>query len=66
MRLSKDRHLEEREQLQFQVSDLNHKIQEQHETIQVNLILFTCCFLFNSSMNLLRICIEDWPSKEKV
>ncbi|XP_034948933.1 lebercilin [Chelonus insularis] len=35
LRLSKDQHLEEREKLQMQVSDLNHQIQQQHETIQI-------------------------------
>ncbi|XP_076398263.1 uncharacterized protein LOC100881552 isoform X2 [Megachile rotundata] len=34
LQLSKDRNLEEREKLQLQVSDLNHRIQQQQETIQ--------------------------------
>lgn len=35
MQLSKDRNLEEREQLQLQLSDVNYKMQQQQETIQV-------------------------------
>uniref|UniRef100_A0A0C9RS51 LCA5L protein n=1 Tax=Fopius arisanus TaxID=64838 RepID=A0A0C9RS51_9HYME len=34
LQLSKDRHLGEREKLQMQVSDLNHRIEQQQETIQ--------------------------------
>ncbi|XP_063983404.1 lebercilin isoform X2 [Diachasmimorpha longicaudata] len=34
LQLSKDRHLGEREKLQVQVSDLNHRIEQQQETIQ--------------------------------
>ncbi|XP_026667675.1 hyaluronan mediated motility receptor isoform X2 [Ceratina calcarata] len=34
LQLSKDRNLGEREKLQLQVSDLNHKIQQQQDTIQ--------------------------------
>ncbi|XP_032689648.1 myosin-11 isoform X2 [Odontomachus brunneus] len=35
LQLSKDRNLGEREKLQLQVSDLNHEIQQQQETIQL-------------------------------
>jgi hypothetical protein len=35
LQLSKDRNLEEREKLQLQLSDMNHKMQQQQETIQV-------------------------------
>ena len=36
LQLSKDKNLPEREKLQTQVSDLNHRISQQDETIQVN------------------------------
>jgi len=35
LQLSKDRNLEEREKLQLQLSDMNYKVQQQQETIQV-------------------------------
>ncbi|GAB1866144.1 Trafficking protein particle complex subunit 3 [Camponotus japonicus] len=35
LQLSKDRNLEEREKLQLQLSDMNHKMQQQQETIQL-------------------------------
>ncbi|XP_011685716.1 PREDICTED: lebercilin isoform X1 [Wasmannia auropunctata] len=35
LQLSKDRNLEEREKLQLQVSDMNYKMQQQQETIQL-------------------------------
>nr|XP_012230076.1 PREDICTED: thyroid receptor-interacting protein 11 [Linepithema humile] len=35
LQLSKDRHLEEREKLQLHLLDMNHKMQQQHETIQL-------------------------------
>ncbi|XP_050445178.1 centrosomal protein of 128 kDa isoform X2 [Cataglyphis hispanica] len=35
LQLSKDRNLEEREKLQLQLSDMNHKVQQQQETIQL-------------------------------
>ncbi|XP_020300615.1 lebercilin-like protein [Pseudomyrmex gracilis] len=35
LQLSKNRHLEEREKLQLQLSDMNHKMQQQQDTIQL-------------------------------
>ncbi|EZA47474.1 Lebercilin-like protein [Ooceraea biroi] len=35
LQLSKDRNLEEREKLQLQLSDMNHRMQQQEETIQL-------------------------------
>lgn len=40
LQLSKDRNLEEREKLQLQLSDMNHKVQQQQETIQVAVNIF--------------------------
>lgn len=40
LQLSKDRNLEEREKLQLQLSDMNHKMQQQQETIQVAIYIF--------------------------
>lgn len=40
LQLSKDRNLEEREKLQLQLSDMNHKMQQQHESIQVTINIF--------------------------
>lgn len=45
MQLSKDRNLEEREQLQLQLSDVNYKMQQQQETIQV-----TSTFIFKNKL----------------
>lgn len=40
LQLSKDRNLEEREQLQLQLSDVNYKMQQQQETIQVTFNIY--------------------------
>lgn len=40
LQLSKDRNLEEREQLQLQLSDMNYKMQQQQETIQVTFNMY--------------------------
>ena len=40
MQLSKDRNLEEREKLQLQLTDMNYKMRQQQETIQVTFNIF--------------------------
>lgn len=48
LQLSKDRNLEEREKLQLQLSDMNYKMQQQQETIQVTFNIFTFKCYMNS------------------
>ena len=52
MQLSKDRNLEEREKLQLQLTDMNYKMQQQQETIQVTFnIYFQKLHLYENSRN---------------